>query len=137
MRQSRAACSGMDECVDSSCKRRAEYLCHSLVIVHTERGQWQVSFLREKSTYLAEVSGGDFTEIPNSPRNPGETDHARSVYRALFCAHARKPGNAATLHGTILIRRWVTVGFGGDGAYPPLMVGRSLEPRFFTMPKIL
>ena len=30
---------GMDKCVDKSCKRRAEYLCRSLVIVYTERGQ--------------------------------------------------------------------------------------------------
>ena len=38
--------SGMDERVDNSCKRRAEYLRSSLVIVHTERGEWQASFIR-------------------------------------------------------------------------------------------
>ena len=30
---------GMDECVNSSCKRRAECLCRSLVIVQAEHGQ--------------------------------------------------------------------------------------------------
>ena len=47
---------GMDERVDNSCKRRAEYLRRSLVIVCRERGQWQASFIREKSACLAEVS---------------------------------------------------------------------------------
>ena len=44
---------GMDEHVDNSCKRRAEYLCRFL---HTKRGQWQASFMWEKSVCLAEVS---------------------------------------------------------------------------------
>ena len=47
---------GMDERVDNSCKQRAEYLCQSLVIVYTERGQWQASFIWEKSACLTEVS---------------------------------------------------------------------------------
>ena len=46
----------MDERVDNSCKRRAEYLRCSLIIVCRERGQWQASFVREKSACLAEVS---------------------------------------------------------------------------------
>ena len=36
---------GMDEHMDNSCKRRAEHLRCSLVIVHTERGQWQAFFI--------------------------------------------------------------------------------------------
>ena len=36
--------------------RRAEYLRRSLVIVCRERGQWQASFMREKSACLAGVS---------------------------------------------------------------------------------
>ena len=47
---------GMDERVDNSCKRRAEYLRRSLIIVCRERGQWQASFVCEKSVCLAEVS---------------------------------------------------------------------------------
>ena len=47
---------GMDERVDNSCKRRAEYLRRSLIIVCRERGQWQASFVHEKSACLAEVS---------------------------------------------------------------------------------
>ena len=47
---------GMNERVDNSCKQRAEHLCHSLVIVFREHGQWQASFIWEKSACLAEVS---------------------------------------------------------------------------------
>ena len=36
---------GMDECVDNSCKRRAEYFRHSLIIVHTQCSQWQAAFI--------------------------------------------------------------------------------------------
>ena len=39
---------GMDKHVDNSCKWRAEYVCCSFVIIHTERGQWQASFMWEK-----------------------------------------------------------------------------------------
>ena len=49
--------------MDNSCKRRAEYLRRSLVIVYTERGQWQASFIREKSACLAEVSVTEQTII--------------------------------------------------------------------------
>ena len=62
---------GMDERVDNSCKRRAEYLRRSLVIVCRERGQWQVSFIREKSACLAEVSVTEqiLREFPNSQKS--------------------------------------------------------------------
>ena len=64
---------GMDKCVDNSCKRRAEYLRRSLVIVYTERGQWQASFIREKSACLAEVSVTEQTlqKFPNSQKSWG------------------------------------------------------------------
>ena len=39
---------GMDECIRSSCKWRADYVCHSLSIVYTECGQWQ-AFLYGRS----------------------------------------------------------------------------------------
>ena len=62
---------GMDEHVDNSCKQRAEYLCRSLVIVCRERGQWQASFIREKSACLAEVSVTEqiLREFPNSQKS--------------------------------------------------------------------
>ena len=72
LRHSRAAAIvGLDERVDNSCKRRAEYLRCSLVIVCRERGQWQASFIREKSACLAEVSVTEYIlrEIPNSQKS--------------------------------------------------------------------
>ena len=62
---------GMDERVDNSCKRRAKYLHRSLVIVCRERGQWQASFIREKSACLAEVSVMEqiLREFPNSQKS--------------------------------------------------------------------
>ena len=62
---------GMDERVDNSCKRRAEYLRRSLVTVCRERGQWQASFIREKSACLAEVSVTEqiLWEFPNSQKS--------------------------------------------------------------------
>ena len=62
---------GMDERVDNSCKRRGEYLRHSLVIVCRECGQWQASFIREKSACLAEVSVTEqiLREFPNSQKS--------------------------------------------------------------------
>ena len=62
---------GMDERVDNSCKRRAEYLRRSLVIVCRERGQWQASFIREKSACLAEASVTKqiLREFPNSQKS--------------------------------------------------------------------
>ena len=60
---------GMDERVDNSCKRRAEYLHRSLVC--RERGQWQASFIREKLACLAEVSVTEqiLREFPNSQKS--------------------------------------------------------------------
>ena len=62
---------GMDERVDNSCKRRAEYVRRSLIIVYRERGQWQASFVREKSACLAEVSVTEqiLREFPNSQKS--------------------------------------------------------------------
>ena len=62
---------GMDECMDNSCKRRAEHLCRSLIIVSSERGQWQASFIREKPACLAKVSVTDqiLREFPNSQKS--------------------------------------------------------------------
>ena len=62
---------GMDERVDNSCKRRADYLRRSLVIVCRERGQWQASFIREKSACFAEVSVTEqiLREFPNSQKS--------------------------------------------------------------------
>ena len=62
---------GMDKRVDNSCKRRAEYLRRSLVIVCRERGQWQASFIRENSACLAEVNVTEqiLREFPNSQKS--------------------------------------------------------------------
>ena len=38
---------GVDKRVYNSCKRRAEYLHRSLIIVHTQCSQWQAAFIRE------------------------------------------------------------------------------------------
>ena len=61
----------MDEHVNNSCKRRAEYLRCSLVIVCRERGQWQASFIREKSACLTEISVTEqiLREFPNSQKS--------------------------------------------------------------------
>ena len=40
---------GTNECADDFFKQKAECLCCSLVIVHTEHGQWQTSFTWENS----------------------------------------------------------------------------------------
>ena len=47
---------GTGKRVDNSCKQRAEYFRHTLVIVYMECGRWQVSFILEKSACLAQVS---------------------------------------------------------------------------------
>ena len=66
-----AVIAGLDERVDNSCKRRAEYLRRSLVIICRQRGQWQASLIREKSACLLEVSVTDYIlrEIPNSQKS--------------------------------------------------------------------
>ena len=62
---------GMDERVDNSCKQRAVHHRRSLFIVYTERGQWQASFIREKSACLAEVSVTEhiLRKFPNSQKS--------------------------------------------------------------------
>ena len=62
---------GMDKRLDNSCKRRAEYLRRSLVIVCREHGQWQASLIREKLACLVEVSVMEqiLQEFPNSPKS--------------------------------------------------------------------
>ena len=47
---------GMDDCMDYSCKQKAECLHCSLLIVYTEHGQGQASFMWEKLACLMEVS---------------------------------------------------------------------------------
>ena len=74
LRQSRAQClAGIHEHVDNFYKRRAEYPRHSFVIVHTEHGQGQAPFIREKSAYLAEVGVMEqiLWEFPNSQKSWG------------------------------------------------------------------
>ena len=76
----------MYEHMDNSCKRRAKYLRRSLVIVYTERGRWQVSFIREKSACLAEVSVTEhiLRKFPNSQKSWENWACANSGYQALF-----------------------------------------------------
>ena len=88
---------GMDGCVDNSCKRRAEYLRHSLVIVCRECGQWQTSFIQEKLACLAEVSvTADFTGISKFPEILGKLSMRKQCVPGSFVpAHTREPGNEA------------------------------------------
>ena len=82
---------GMDERVDNSCKRRAEYLRRSLIIVYTERGQWQASFIREKSVCLAvSVTEHILRKSPNSQKSWENRACANSVYQALFSPPTHK-----------------------------------------------
>ena len=62
---------GMDECMDNSCKQRAEYLRRSLVIIYTERDEWQASFIWETSVCFAEVSVTEhiLRKFPNSQKS--------------------------------------------------------------------
>ena len=62
---------GIDKRVDNSCKRRAEYLRRYLITVYTERGQWQASFIREKSVCLTEVSVTEhiLRKFPNAQKS--------------------------------------------------------------------
>ena len=90
---------GMDECVDNSCKPRAEYLRCSLIIVHTEHSQWQASFIREKLVCLTQVSVTEqvLREISKFPEILGELSMRKQcVPGSFFSAHAREPGNEAT-----------------------------------------
>ena len=67
---------GIDKCVD---KQRAKYLRHFLVIVYTEHGQWQASFIWQKSACLAEVSVSE-----HILQIPGGTEHAQTVCTRHF-----------------------------------------------------
>ena len=85
--------------MDKSCKRRAEYLRCSLVMVYTERGQWQESFIWEKSACLVEISVTEhiLRKSPNSQKSWGNWACTNSVYQTLFSlpTHAQEPGNEA------------------------------------------
>ena len=86
----------MDKCVDNSCKQRAEYLCHSFIIVHIECSQWQASFIREKSVCLTVVSLTEqvLREISKYPQILGELSmYKQCVPGSFFSAHAQEPGN--------------------------------------------
>ena len=74
---------GIDKCMDNSCKQGAEYLYRSLVIVYMERGQWQASFIWEKSACFTEVSVTEHINF-QIPRNPGGTGHVQTVCIRLF-----------------------------------------------------
>ena len=85
---------GRDKCMDKSCKWRAEYLRRSLVIVYTERGQWQASFI-QKLACIAKVSI-DFTEISKYPDILGELSLCKQcISGSSFSTHAWEPGNEA------------------------------------------
>ena len=89
--QRKICISNMPQCLawmnkHNSCKRRAECLRHSLVIVHTEHGQWQAFFIRKKSVCLAEVSVMEQI-LCKFHRNPGGTEHAQTVCTRLFFLH--------------------------------------------------
>ena len=87
---------GMDERMDNFCKQRAECLHHSFVIVHTERGQWQASFIQEKSAFLVEVSVTEQILQKFPPEILGELSMRKQcVPGSFFSAHAQEPGNKA------------------------------------------
>ena len=100
---------GIDERMDNSCKRRAEYLHRSLVVVNTERSQWQASIIREKSVRLTEVSVTDqvLQEISKFPEILGELSMRKQcVPGSFFSAHTPEPGNEATVvHNNIQYSR--------------------------------
>ena len=77
---------GMDERVDNSCKWRAEYFRRSLVIVCREHGQWQASFIQQKSASITEVSVTEqiLREFPNSQKSWEIWACTNSVYQALI-----------------------------------------------------
>ena len=57
-------------------------LHHSFVLVHTECGQWQASFIREKLVGLVEVSATK--QILQKFPNPGGTEQVQTVCTRLF-----------------------------------------------------
>ena len=62
---------GIDKRVENSCKRRAEYLCPSLIIIYTECGQWKASYIWEKSACLPKVSVTEDIEHAQT-KSPGD-----------------------------------------------------------------
>ena len=64
--------------------QRAEFFHRSIIIVHTQCGQWQASLTQEKLAALTEVSD------LQTPRNPGETESAKTV--CITLPRARKRG---------------------------------------------
>ena len=86
----------MDECVDNFCKRRAEYLRRSLVIVHTRFSQWQAAFMREVGV-LAEISVTEqvLREISKFQILGKLSMHKQCVPGFFLPAHAQEPGNEA------------------------------------------
>ena len=89
---------GMDERVDNSCKRRAEYLRCSLVIVHIQCSQWQAAFITREVSVLADVSVTEqvLQEISKFPEILGM--HKQCVPGSFLPAHAREPGNKARVN---------------------------------------
>ena len=87
---------GIHERVDKSCKRRAEYLRRSFVIVHTEHGHAGTG-----TFYTGEVgmpcgcwcNRADFTESSKFPEILGELSMRKQcVPGSFFSAHALEPG---------------------------------------------
>ena len=72
--------------MDNSCKRRAYCLHRSFVVVHTEHGQWQASFTREKSACLVEVSVMEqiLWEVSKLPEILAELNIYKQCVQALF-----------------------------------------------------
>ena len=72
--------------MDNSCRQRAYCLHRSFVIVHTERGHWRVSFTREKSACLVEVSVTEqiLWEVSKLPEILEELNICKQCVQALF-----------------------------------------------------
>ena len=100
--------------MDSSCKQRAYCLYRSFVIVHTERGQWEASFTREKSACLAEVS---VTEqiLWKFPDIMGELSMHKQCVPGSFSPPTHEAGNEAKLRYNVegnkdfLVPTWLLV----------------------------
>ena len=88
----------VDWWTSDSCKCTAEYLRRSLVIVHTERSQWQISFILERSVCLKEASVTEqiLRKFSNSQKSWENWECTDSMCQALFFStHAQEPGNDA------------------------------------------
>ena len=81
---------GMHERMHNFYMRRAEYLCRSFIIVHTERGHAVTGiFYSGEFGILAEVSVTEqiLQENFQIPRNPGGTEHEQTECTRLFFLH--------------------------------------------------